>query len=68
MSDRTKIVCPNCDALIATVPEGRRLDAGGLICSNCGAALRTSNALERMVDKVRDAVGDAEGPAGGKRS
>lgn len=61
-----KILCPRCDALIATVPEGRTLEGDGLICGNCGAELRTSSQLDRVADKVRDAV-DGIGEALGKK-
>lgn len=67
-SERKKIVCPNCDAVIATVPDGRTLNEDGLICSNCGAELRTPSTLERVVDKVKHAVTGTEQSGGSKRS
>lgn len=69
MSDHgpVKIVCPKCDALIATVPDGRSLNRDGLICSNCGAELRSSTQIERMTDKIKGALRRAEGAKSGKR-
>jgi DNA-directed RNA polymerase subunit M/transcription elongation factor TFIIS len=59
-AEYVNIICPNCSALIATVPENRPLKTDGLICSNCGAELRTSSPLERAVEKVTFAVEKAE--------
>ena len=55
-----KVTCPNCDALIATVPKDRPLKTDGLICSNCGAELRTASPLERVVEKATRAIEKAE--------
>jgi hypothetical protein len=57
-----KIICPNCDALIAMVPKDRPLNPDGLICSNCGAELRTtSSPLEKAAGAAKESfkkVGD----------
>ena len=55
-----KVICPNCDALIATVPKDRPLKTDGLICSNCGAELRVSSPLERAAEKATRAIAKAE--------
>ena len=59
MAERRKIICPNCDAVVAIVPESG-LDDTNLRCSNCGTALRGSGPLERAADKAKDVVKDVE--------
>lgn len=55
--ERIKIICPKCDALIATVPKDRPLNPNGLICSNCGAELRTtSSPLEQAADTAKKSL------------
>lgn len=51
-----KVICPHCDALIATVPKDRPLKTDGLICSNCGAELRAPSPLEKAAEKARRAI------------
>ncbi len=51
-----KVVCPHCDALIATIPKDRPLKTDGLICSNCGAELRAPSPLERAAEKALRAI------------
>jgi hypothetical protein len=60
MEDNVDIRCSNCDALIATVPKSRPLNDDGLICSNCGAEVRTSSPLEKMAEKAARAIEKAE--------
>jgi DNA-directed RNA polymerase subunit M/transcription elongation factor TFIIS len=56
-SEYVKIICPECDALIATVPKDRPLNPDGLICSNCGAELRTtSSPLEKVASKAKESL------------
>ena len=56
-AERVKIICPKCDALIATVPKDRPLNPDGLICSNCGAELRTtSSPLEKVASKAKESL------------
>ena len=52
---RVEIQCPQCDAVIASVPEGD-LPVGDLVCPNCGAVLEAPTALDRFVAKVKAAV------------
>lgn len=59
MVEDVKIICPNCDYIIAVAPEGR-LPAPDLVCSNCGAEVRSSGPLEQAADKVREVVREAE--------
>ena len=59
MAERCKIICPNCDAVVAIVPESG-LDDANLRCSNCGTALRGSDPIERAADKVKGVVKDVE--------
>jgi hypothetical protein len=56
-AESVKIICPKCDALIATVPKDRPLNPDGLICSNCGAELRTtSSPLEKAAHKAKESL------------
>jgi hypothetical protein len=56
-AEQIKIICPNCDALIATVPKDRPLNPDGLICSNCGAELRTtSSPLEKAAGLAKESL------------
>ncbi len=55
-----KVVCPQCDAVIATVPKDRPLKTEGLICSNCGAKLRSPSLLEKAADKARRVIEKTE--------
>jgi len=52
MAERVKIVCPKCDYVIASAPEGGLTDAN-LICSNCGAEVRSPSPLEKAAEKAR---------------
>lgn len=55
-----RIICPECGALVATAPKDRPLNTDGLICSNCGAELRTASPMERAVEKATHAIEKAE--------
>lgn len=59
-AEYVKIICPNCSALVATAPKDRPLNTEGLICSNCGAELRTASAVERVAEKAMHAIEKAE--------
>ena len=60
-AEQIKIICPNCDALIATVPKDRPLNPDGLICSNCGAELRTtSSPLEKVASLAKESLRKVE--------
>jgi hypothetical protein len=56
-AESVNIICPKCDALIATIPKDRPLNPDGLICSNCGAELRTtSSPLEKAAGKAKESL------------
>lgn len=59
MAERVKIICPNCENVIAVAPESGLAETD-LVCGNCGAQLRGSGPLETAVDKVKEVVNDAE--------
>jgi hypothetical protein len=56
-AEQIKIICPNCDALIAMFPKDRPLNPDGLICGNCGAELRTtSSPLEKAAGLAKEGL------------
>ena len=59
MTERVKIICSNCDNVIAVAPESGLAETD-LVCGNCGALVRGSGPLETAVDKVKEVVDDAE--------
>jgi DNA-directed RNA polymerase subunit M/transcription elongation factor TFIIS len=60
-AESVKIICPKCDALIATIPKDRPLNPDGLICSNCGAELRTTpSPLEQVADMAKESLKKVE--------
>ena len=65
MAERLKIICPECDNVIAVAPEGG-LTEMNLTCSNCGAELRAPGPLEKTADKVKALLKEAEKKIEGK--
>jgi len=59
VNERVKIICPNCDNVIAVAPD-QGLPEPDLVCSNCGARLRGSGPLEQASDKLKEVVKEAE--------
>lgn len=56
MAERTRIICPHCDAVVATTPKDG-LKMTDLVCSNCGAELRGPGAVEKAADAVKNTIG-----------
>ena len=59
MGERLKIICPNCDNVIAVAPEVGLVDSD-LVCGNCGAELQAPGPLEKAAVKVRAVLKEAE--------
>lgn len=61
-TDRIQIQCPNCGRVLATVPQGFRLQ-NDLVCPGCGATLSPPGAIGRITDAVKEAFERIGGPA-----
>ncbi len=52
---RIQLRCSNCDRVIATIPEGERLETE-LVCPRCGATVKTPGPIQRAATKIKKAV------------
>ncbi len=58
---RIRLRCSNCDRVIATIPEGERVETE-LVCPRCGATVKTPGPIQRAATKIKKAVEDMTNP------
>lgn len=55
MADELTVICPNCDAHVATVPRGYVFKEP-LICPHCGEALEPDDLIDRLARDAMEAL------------
>ncbi len=68
MSDkpiRIRLRCSSCDGVIATIPEGERVETE-LVCPRCGATVSPPGPIRRAARKIKETVEDMTKPDKGK--
>lgn len=54
-TDRVRILCPECNGLIASAPEDD-LPTGDLVCPVCDAVVEAPTAFDKLVGDVKQAI------------